>query len=231
MGLINSCLAVNNSSSEMCLTLIVTGWPIGTEKQGLLAVTRLKPLKELNWCLLLKRFKCTHVSYFDAFVRKKWTFQNDISSKNREISKISFQQRIRIVIDQKHFYISNGKKKIVAGQMNIFCFKIFQTKKYRMQQILYISAKTKKLFFLFNCKTFLSFLWLIVLLKNWQIRVFYPLMCFARFYLLFSEILRVTYTACFSENLECVFVQLWFKVDEFTYIPLFLIWPPIPRDN
>ena len=171
----------------MCLTLIVTGWPIGTEKQGLLAVTRLKPLKEWNWCVLLKRFKCTQVSYFDAFVQKKWTFQNDISSKNREISKISFQQRIRIVIDQKHFYISNGKKKIVAGQMNIFCFKIFRQKRYRMQQILYISARTKKpLFFLFNCKTFLSFYdWLFC----WKIGkfVFFTRWCVLRDFTFYSR--------------------------------------------
>ena len=171
----------------MCLTLIVTGWPIGTEKQGLLAVTWLKPLKELNWCLLLKRFKCTQVSYFDAFVRKKWTFQNDISSKNREISKISFQQRIRIVIDQKHFYISNGKKKIVAGQMNIFCFKIFRQKNIACNKFFTSAREQKKpLFFFLIVKLFCHFYdWLFC----WKIGkfVFFTRWCVLRDFTFYSR--------------------------------------------
>ena len=145
-------------------------------------------------------------------------FKTTFRQKIVRSAKYLFSKEFELSLTKNIFTFPMERKKLLPVKWTFFASK-FSDKKYRMQQILYISARTKKTsFFLFNCKTFLSFLWLIVLLKNWQIRVFYPLMCFARFYLLFSEILRVTYTTCFSENLECVFVQLWFKVDECTVI-------------
>ena len=78
--------------------------------------------------------------------------------KKREISKISFQQRIRIVIDQKHFYISNGKKKIVAGQMNIFCFKIFRQKISHATNSLHQRENKKTSFFFLIVKLFCHFM-------------------------------------------------------------------------
>ena len=106
--------------------------------------------------------------------------------KKREISKISFQQRIRIVIDQKHFYISNGKKKIVAGQMNIFCFKIFRQKISHATNSLHQRENKKNSFFFLIVKLFCHFYdWLFC----WKIGkfVFFTRWCVLRDFTFYSR--------------------------------------------
>ena len=202
----------------MCLTLIVTGWPIGTEKQGLLAVTRLKPLKEWNWCVLLKRFKCTHVSYFDAFVQKKWTFQNDISSKNVRSAKYLFSKEFELSLTKNIFTFPMERKKLLPVKWTFFASK-FSDKKDIACNKFFTSAREQKnpSFFFLIVKLFCHFM-IDCSAEKLANSCFLPVD-------VFCEILPFILGNSSSDlhRVFFVFVQLWFKVDEGTCIPWLLI--------